>query len=108
MTDIMVETVDFVQRQESSAVKQAMQAVKALHDALALRERYAFPSWTRPERQSVNWRTRSHSLRLESLRSPQPGQLMFPGMDDASSASGTVPEPDGHCGVSAVITVLPA
>ena len=37
MTDIVVETVDFIQRRELSAVKQVLAAVTALHDALALK-----------------------------------------------------------------------
>ena len=46
MTDIMVETVDFIQRRELSA---ALQAATALHDALALNGKSGFQCWPRPE-----------------------------------------------------------
>src|SRR5271167_4815801 len=83
MTDIMVETVDFVQRRESSAVKQALQAVKALHDALALKREIRLPVLAETRDAILELEDRVLALKLESLRAPQhPDQLVLPGMEN--------------------------
>ena len=44
MTDqIVAETIDFVQRRESTVVKQALQAVKALRDSVSLKKELCLP-----------------------------------------------------------------
>ena len=82
MTDIMVETVDFVQRRESSAVKQALQAVTALRDALALKREIGLP--VLPETRSAIEELENQivALKLQLLRSHHPDQMVLPGMED--------------------------
>ena len=99
--------VDFIQQRERSAVKQAVAAVTALHDALALKQEIRLPVLAETRDAILELEERVTSLKMELLRAPHPDQLMLPGMDDASSAVRR-PEPDEHCGVSAVVTVLPA
>ena len=43
MTDILTSTVGFVQRQESTVVAKALEAVEALHDAIALKRSIGLP-----------------------------------------------------------------
>ena len=68
MTDIMVETVDFVQRRESSAVKQALRVVKALHDALALKREIALPVLPETRAAVIELEDEIGSLKLKLLR----------------------------------------
>ena len=106
MTHTNVEhNVDFIEQHERAVVKQALQAVAALHDALALKRETALPLLPETWAAVIELEDEIGSLKLKLLRSPQTGQLTFPGMDHPSS---TVDHPDGHHGVSAVVTAHPA
>ena len=74
--------VTFIQRRESSAVKQALAAVTALHDALALKREIRLPVLSESRDAILEPEDQIHSLKTELLRSPQPGQMMFPGMPE--------------------------
>ena len=81
MTDqIVAETVDFVQRRESNAVKQALQAVKTLRDTLALKRDLRLPVLDETREDILVLEDEVHGLKLESLRPPHdPNQLeLFP------------------------------
>jgi hypothetical protein len=69
MTDITVDTVDFIQRRESSAVKQALAAVTALHDAVALKQEIALPVLPETRQAIAELEDVIGSLKLKLLRS---------------------------------------
>jgi hypothetical protein len=79
ITDLVTETVDFIRRRESSAVKQALTAVTAC-DALALKREIRLP--VRPEtRESIlALEDQILTLTAELLHTPSPDQLTLPGM----------------------------
>ena len=86
MTDIMVETVDFVQRRESSAVKQALQAVTALNDSISLKRELRLPVLDETRAAILELESQILALKLESLRAPHnPDQLTLPGMQDGDN-----------------------
>ena len=75
MTDLVTETVDFIQRRELSAVKQALQAVTALHDALALKRELGLPLLHETRQAITELEDEIGSLKLKLLRSPHPDQM---------------------------------
>jgi hypothetical protein len=82
MTDFVTETVDFIQRRESSAVEQALAAVTALHDALALKWELRLPVVAETRAAILELEDQILALKLESLRAPHhPDQLVLPGME---------------------------
>ena len=82
MTDLVTETVDFVQRRESSAVKQALRAVTALHDALAPKREIGLAVLAGTRQAILELESEIVSLKLELLRPLHPEQPTLPGMED--------------------------
>ena len=81
MTDqIVAETIDFVQRRESTAVKQALQAVKALRDSVSLKKELCLPVLAETTEAILELEDQILALKLESLHPPHnPDQLeLFP------------------------------
>jgi hypothetical protein len=64
---IVTETIDFIQRRELSAVKQALQAVTALHDALALKREIRLPVLAETRDAILELEDQILALKLESL-----------------------------------------
>lgn len=76
MTDLVTETVDFIQRRESSAVKQALAAVTALHDSISLKRELRLPVLDETREAILALEDQILSLKLESLRTQHhPNQL---------------------------------
>lgn len=83
MTDqIVTETIDFVQRRESSAVTQALAAMTTLHHAVSLKHELRLPLLPETRAAIAQLEDQIQSLRLESLRAQHnPDQMVLPGMD---------------------------
>ncbi len=70
-------------------MKQALQAAKALHDALALKREIGLPALLETRAAINELEERIVSLKLESLRAPHhPEQLVLPGMEDLAPKEG--------------------
>jgi hypothetical protein len=102
MTDIQHSVIAFADRRELTVVRQLVEAVR---DAVDLKAELGLPLRPETRRAVDELEEMIGSLKLQMLRRPDPNQMVLPGMDHLSS---TVrhPEPDGHHGVSAVVTVL--
>jgi hypothetical protein len=76
--------VEFIQQRERSAVKQALHAVTALHDALAVKREIGFPVLAETRQAILELQDQVLSLKEELLRSlsHDPAQLMLPGVPD--------------------------
>ena len=65
--------LSFIERRESSAVRQALQAVTALHDALALKREIRLPVLSETRDAILELEERVTSLKLQPLRAPLQG-----------------------------------
>ena len=87
MTHTNVEhNVDFIEQHERAVVKQALQAVAALHDALALKREIALPVLPETRAAVIELEDEIGSLKLKLLRPLHPEQPPLPGMEDLTVA----------------------
>ena len=82
MTDTNVEhNIGFIEQRERSAVKQAVAAVTALHDALALKRTIGLPTLPETRDAILAMEAELSSLKLALLRAPHADQPTLPGME---------------------------
>ncbi len=90
MTDPMtnpVINVDFIQQRERSAIKHALAAVMALHDAVSLKHELRLPLLDATREAISELEDQVTSLKLALLRQNHPDQLELP-MDLPSTKEG--------------------
>jgi len=84
-TSIKPEVVAFVQQRELAVAKDA---VRAIHDCLALKRELKLPVLDQTRQAIQELEDGIHSLKLELLRSHHPDQLTLPGMEDLVPTEG--------------------